>query len=146
VVTTNCSNNYGPYQFPKKLIPLILTRALAGEPPPIYGDGHQVRDWLYVVDHCTAIRAVLDGSAPGECWNIGGCNEKTNLEVVEAICGILDELRPLAAGRYREQIAFVADRPGHDRRYAIDAHKIERKLNWSPSETFESGLRKTIEW
>ncbi|QIY79936.1 dTDP-glucose 4,6-dehydratase [Chromobacterium violaceum] len=147
VLTTNCSNNYGPYHFPEKLIPLIILNALAGKPLPIYGDGQQVRDWLYVKDHCSAIRRVLEAGKLGETYNVGGWNEKTNLEVVNTICGILDQLRPRADGRpYREQIHFVSDRPGHDRRYAIDARKLERELGWKPAETFDSGIRKTIEW
>ncbi|ATP30232.1 dTDP-glucose 4,6-dehydratase [Chromobacterium violaceum] len=147
VLTTNCSNNYGPYHFPEKLIPLVILNALAGKPLPIYGDGQQVRDWLYVKDHCSAIRRVLEAGKLGETYNVGGWNEKTNLEVVNTICGILDQLRPRADGRpYREQIHFVSDRPGHDRRYAIDARKLERELGWKPAETFDSGIRKTIEW
>ena len=141
VVTTNCSNNYGPYQFPEKLIPLVIHNAINGKPLPIYGDGQQVRDWLYVGDHCSAIRAVLAKGAPGETYNIGGWNEKANLEVVNAICQILDELRPRADGQsYAQQITFVKDRPGHDRRYAIDARKIERELGWRPTETFDTGI------
>jgi dTDP-glucose 4,6-dehydratase len=144
---TNCSNNYGPYQFPEKLIPLVIDRALNGQPLPIYGDGQQVRDWLYVGDHCSAIRRVLAVSAPGETYNIGGNNEKTNIEVVKTICTRLDSLKPRTDGRsYSEQITFVKDRPGHDRRYAIDADKIRRELDWSPSETFESGIAKTVDW
>jgi dTDP-glucose 4,6-dehydratase len=147
VLTTNCSNNYGPYQFPEKLIPLVIRRALAGEPLPIYGDGQNIRDWLYVADHCTAIQCVLKRGRPGETYNIGAANEKTNLEVVHLICDILDEGKPRRDGKsYREQITFVKDRPGHDRRYAIDAGKIERELGWKPTETFESGLRKTVRW
>ncbi len=145
-LTTNCSNNYGPYHFPEKLIPLVINNALAGKPLPIYGDGQNVRDWLYVGDHCAALRAVLERGRVGETYNIGGCNEKTNLEVVHAICDLLDELKPRASGSYREQIAFIKDRPGHDRRYAIDAGKLARELGWQPSETFQSGLRKTVEW
>ncbi len=140
-LTTNCSNNYGPCQFPEKLIPLVLTNALAGKPLPIYGDGRNVRDWLYVKDHCAAIRTVLDEGMVGETYNVGGCNEKTN-----TLCDILDELRPRAAGSYREQITFVKDRPGHDRRYAIDARRIGRELGWRPAETFETGIRKTVQW
>jgi dTDP-glucose 4,6-dehydratase len=146
-LTTNCSNNYGPFQFPEKLIPLILLNALAGKPLPIYGDGKNVRDWLYVVDHCEAIRIVLDKGRPGETYNIGGNNEKTNLEVVETVCALLDELRPNASiGSYRSLITFVKDRPGHDRRYAIDPAKIARELDWQPQETFETGMRKTVDW
>lgn len=148
VLTTNCSNNYGPYHFPEKLIPLVILNALAGKPLPIYGDGSQVRDWLYVKDHCSAIRRVLEAGVPGETYNVGGWNEKTNLDVVKAICTLLDKLAPQAdpARRYAEQIAFVADRPGHDRRYAIDARKLERELGWKPQETFDSGIRKTVAW
>lgn len=147
VLTTNCSNNYGPYHFPEKLIPLIIHNGLAGKPLPIYGDGQQIRDWLYVSDHCSAIRRVLEAGWPGETYNIGGGNEKANLDVVHTLCAILDELAPRADGRpYREQITFVTDRPGHDRRYAIDAGKIERELGWKPVETFESGIRKTVRW
>jgi dTDP-glucose 4,6-dehydratase len=146
-LTTNCSNNYGPYHFPEKLIPLMITNALAGEPLPVYGDGQQVRDWLYVGDHCAAISRVLEAGRVGEVYNIGGWNEKTNLEVVHAVCSLLDELSPRADGQsYREQITRVADRPGHDRRYAIDARKIEAELGWKPQQTFETGLRKTVEW
>jgi dTDP-glucose 4,6-dehydratase len=147
VLTTNCSNNYGPYHFPEKLIPLVLLNALAGKPLPIYGDGQQVRDWLYVEDHCRAIARVLEAGKVGETYNIGGWNEKTNLEVVNTLCEVLDELKPRADGkRYAEQITYVKDRPGHDRRYAIDARKIERELGWKPQETFETGIRKTVEW
>jgi dTDP-glucose 4,6-dehydratase len=147
VVTTNCSNNYGPYHFPEKLIPLVILNALAGKPLPIYGDGQQVRDWLYVGDHCSAIREVLAGGKLGETYNIGGWNEKANLDVVKTICSILDQLRPRVDGKsYADQITFVKDRPGHDRRYAIDASKIERELGWKPAETFETGIRKTIQW
>lgn len=147
VLTTNCSNNYGPYQFPEKLIPLVLHRALSGQPLPIYGDGQQVRDWLYVGDHCAAIARVLEAGRSGEVYNVGGLNEQTNLEVVRTLCDLLDAARPRAdGGSYREQIRFVADRPGHDRRYAIDAGKIQRELGWRPAETFASGLRKTVEW
>ena len=147
VLTTNCSNNYGPYQFPEKLIPLVLHNALKGKPLPIYGDGQQVRDWLYVGDHCTAIRRVLEGGQLGETYNVGGWNEKPNLDVVHTLCAILDELRPRADGQpYKSQITYVKDRPGHDRRYAIDATKIERELGWKPAETFETGIRKTVEW
>jgi dTDP-glucose 4,6-dehydratase len=146
-LTTNCSNNYGPYHFPEKLVPLIISNARAGKPLPIYGDGQQVRDWLYVSDHCAAIRRVLEDGRLGETYNIGGWNEKANLDVVYTLCDILDELSPKASGgSYREQIAYVADRPGHDRRYAIDARKIERELGWRPAETFESGIRKTVQW
>lgn len=145
-LTTNCSNNYGPFHFPEKLIPLIIANARAGKPLPIYGDGQQIRDWLYVKDHCAAIRRVLADGCIGETYNIGGWNEKSNLDVVYALCDVLDELAPRAGGSYRQQITYVADRPGHDRRYAIDARKIERELGWKPVETFESGLRKTIEW
>jgi dTDP-glucose 4,6-dehydratase len=147
VLTTNCSNNYGPYHFPEKLIPLVILNALNGKPLPIYGDGMQVRDWLYVGDHCAAIRRVLEKGALGETYNVGGWNEKANLEVVKTICAILDELRPRPnGGSYAEQIRFVTDRPGHDRRYAIDASKLERELGWKPAETFATGIRKTIEW
>jgi dTDP-glucose 4,6-dehydratase len=147
VLTTNCSNNYGPYHFPEKLIPLCIHNALAGKPLPIYGDGQQRRDWLYVGDHCSAIRRVLEAGQVGEVYNVGGWNEMANLEVVTTLCDILDALNPRADGRsYREQIAFVADRPGHDRRYAIDARKLERELGWKPLETFESGIRKTVRW
>ncbi len=145
VLTGNCSNNYGPLQFPEKLIPLMIANALAGKPLPVYGDGQQVRDWLYVGDHCAALRRVLAAGTPGETYNIGGWNEKTNLEVVHTLCALLDELRP-AGTSYGAQIAFVTDRPGHDRRYAIDARKIERELGWRPAETFETGLRKTVQW
>ena len=147
VVTTNCSNNYGPFQFPEKLIPLVIHNALAGRPLPIYGDGRQVRDWLYVGDHCAAIRRVLEAGAPGAVYNVGGSSEMANIDVVHVLCGILDELRPRADGRsYREQIAFVQDRPGHDRRYAIDARKIAAELGWRPAETFASGIRRTVRW
>jgi len=147
VLTTNCSNNYGPYHFPEKLIPLCILNALNGKPLPIYGDGLQVRDWLYVKDHCSAIRTVLEKGVLGETYNIGGCNEKANIEVVKQICCILDELRPKSDGKsYVAQITFVKDRPGHDRRYAIDASKIERELGWKPAETFETGIRKTVQW
>lgn len=146
-LTTNCSNNYGPFHFPEKLIPLCLYNALKGAPLPIYGDGKQVRDWLYVLDHCRAIRLVLEAGQVGQTYNIGGRAEMANIDVVKTLCRILDEYRPLADGKsYCEQITFVADRPGHDRRYAIDATKIESELGWKPSETFVSGLRKTIEW
>jgi len=146
VLTTNCSNNYGPYHFPEKLIPLMIVNALAGKPLPVYGDGRQVRDWLYVKDHCTAIREVLARGRPGETYNIGGWNEKPNIEIVETVCRLLDEMRPDPAGPRSRLIAHVADRPGHDKRYAIDARKIERELGWRPSETFESGIRKTVAW
>lgn len=146
VVTTNCSNNYGPYQFPEKLIPLIITNALAEKPLPIYGDGLNVRDWLFVTDHCSAVRTVLSRGVPGETYNVGGWNEKTNLEVVHTVCDLLDELRPDPAGPHRRLITFVTDRPGHDRRYAIDAGKIHRELGWKPVQTFETGLRETVTW
>lgn len=146
VLTTNCSNNYGPFQFPEKLIPLMIVNALAGKALPIYGDGQNVRDWLYVRDHCNAIRAVIDRGRVGETYNIGGWNEKTNMEIVHTICSLLDELRPDSSGSYRRLITFVSDRPGHDRRYAIDARKIERELGWRPAETFETGIRRTLKW
>jgi len=146
VLTTNCSNNYGPYHFPEKLIPLMIVNALAGKPLPVYGDGMQVRDWLYVRDHCSAIRAVLAGGRIGETYNVGGWNEKPNIEIVHTVCALLDELRPHAEGSYKRLIRHVADRPGHDRRYAIDARKIERELGWRPAETFDSGIRKTVQW
>jgi len=146
VLTTNCSNNYGPYHFPEKLIPLMIANALGGKPLPVYGDGLNVRDWLYVGDHCAAIREVLARGTVGETYNVGGWNEMTNLDVVHTLCDLLDELSPRAAGSYREQITFVKDRPGHDRRYAIDARKLERELGWKPAETFETGLRKTVQW
>ena len=146
VLTTNCSNNYGPYHFPEKLIPLVILNALSGKPLPIYGDGQQVRDWLYVKDHCAAIRRVLEAGRLGETYNVGGWNEKANLDVVKTICAILDGLRPKPHGQYADQITFVTDRPGHDRRYAIDATKLERELGWKPRETFESGITKTIQW
>ncbi len=145
-LTTNCSNNYGPYQFPEKLIPLMIANALAGKSLPVYGDGQNVRDWLYVGDHCSAIREVLARGRTGETYNVGGWNEKTNLEVVHTLCDLLDQARPKAAGSYRDQIAYVTDRPGHDRRYAIDARKLERELGWKPAETFETGLAKTVRW
>jgi dTDP-glucose 4,6-dehydratase len=146
VLTTNCSNNYGPYQFPEKLIPLMIVNALAGKPLPIYGDGQQIRDWLYVKDHCDAICRVLEAGIPGQTYNIGGWNEKPNIEIVHIICGLLDELRPKDMGSYNNLINFVTDRPGHDRRYAIDASKIERELGWKPAETFETGILKTVQW
>lgn len=147
VLITNCSNNYGPYQFPEKLIPLMIVNALAGKPLPVYGDGMQVRDWLYVKDHCSAIRRVLEAGQPGEVYNVGGGNEKPNIEIVQTVCSLLDELHPKADGTpYAAQIAYVQDRPGHDRRYAVDARKIERALGWKPAETFESGIRKTVQW
>jgi dTDP-glucose 4,6-dehydratase len=147
VITTNCSNNYGPYHFPEKLIPLMIVNALAGKSLPVYGDGMQVRDWLYVKDHCDAIRRVLEAGAVGETYNVGGWNEKANIDIVRTICALLDELRPKSdCSSYASQIAFVKDRPGHDRRYAIDARKIERELGWKPAESFESGIRKTVQW
>jgi dTDP-glucose 4,6-dehydratase len=146
VLTTNCSNNYGPHHFPEKLIPLMIQHALEGKALPIYGDGKNVRDWLYVKDHCSAIRIVLANGRPGETYNVGGWNEKTNLEVVDTLCALLDEMKPKVRGSYREQISYVKDRPGHDRRYAIDAGKLERELGWKPAETFETGLRKTVDW
>ena len=147
VVTTNCSNNYGPYHFPEKLIPLCILNALNGKPLPIYGDGQQIRDWLYVKDHCSAIRRVLEAGKLGETYNVGGWNEKANLDVVNTLCAILDELKPRADGQsYATQITFVQDRPGHDRRYAIDARKLEKELGWKPKETFESGIKKTVQW
>ncbi|EPD43926.1 MULTISPECIES: dTDP-glucose 4,6-dehydratase [Delftia] len=147
VLTTNCSNNYGPLHFPEKLIPLMIVNALAGKPLPIYGDGMQVRDWLYVRDHCSAIRRVLEAGKLGETYNVGGWNEKPNVEIVNTVCALLDELRPKADGTsYAAQITYVKDRPGHDRRYAIDARKLERELGWKPAETFETGIRKTVQW
>lgn len=147
MLTTNCSNNYGPYHFPEKLIPLMIVNALAGKPLPVYGDGMQVRDWLYVKDHCSAIRRVLEAGRPGQTYNIGGWNEKPNIEIVQTVCTLLDELRPKADGTsYSAQISHVKDRPGHDRRYAIDAGKLQRELGWKPAETFESGIRKTVQW
>jgi dTDP-glucose 4,6-dehydratase len=152
VLTTNCSNNYGPYHFPEKLIPLMIVNALAGKPLPVYGDGQQIRDWLYVKDHCSAIRCVLAKGRVGEVYNVGGWNEKANLDIVHTICALLDELRPLTptphspSPTYRSLITFVTDRPGHDRRYAIDARKIECELDWKPAETFETGIRKTVQW
>ncbi|TAL42242.1 MAG: dTDP-glucose 4,6-dehydratase [Methylovulum sp.] len=147
VLTTNCSNNYGPYQFPEKLIPLLIANALADKALPVYGDGQQIRDWLYVGDHCSGIRCVLAAGRVGETYNIGGWNEMANLDIVDTVCALLDESRPRTDGKsYREQITFVTDRPGHDRRYAIDASKIERELGWKPAETFATGIRKTIQW
>lgn len=147
VLTTNCSNNYGPYHFPEKLIPLIIARALAGEPLPVYGDGKNVRDWLYVSDHCAAIRAVLEKGRPGETYNVGGDAERQNIEVVETICKLLDERRPREDGQPRaSQITYVADRPGHDRRYAIDASKLQGELGWRPQYTFEKGIAQTVDW
>jgi dTDP-glucose 4,6-dehydratase len=151
VLTTNCSNNYGPYHFPEKLIPLMIVNALAGKPLPVYGDGQQIRDWLYVKDHCSAIRRVLEAGKVSEIYNIGGWNEKPNLEIVHTVCALLDELAPpatrnLPLATYRSLITYVTDRPGHDRRYAIDASKIERELGWKPAETFDTGIRKTVEW
>jgi dTDP-glucose 4,6-dehydratase len=147
VLTTNCSNNYGPFHFPEKLIPLMIVNALAGKPLPVYGDGMQVRDWLYVKDHCSAIRRVLEAGRLGETYNVGGWNEKPNIEIVRTICALLDELSPRADGStYAKQITYVKDRPGHDRRYAIDARKIERELEWRPAETFDTGIRKTVQW
>ena len=145
-LTTNCSNNYGPYQFPEKLIPLVINNALSEKALPIYGDGMNVRDWLYVSDHCSGIRRVLEAGEPGQVYNIGGWNEMPNIDIVKIICGLLDELRPRANGTYADLISFVQDRPGHDRRYAIDARKMESKLDWRPTETFNSGIRKTVEW
>ncbi len=147
VLTTNCSNNYGPYHFPEKLIPLMIVNALAGKALPVYGDGMQIRDWLYVKDHCSAIRRVLEAGKISETYNVGGWNEKPNIEIVQRVCALLDELRPKADGTsYATQVTYVTDRPGHDRRYAIDARKIERELGWKPAETFETGIRKTVEW
>ncbi len=147
VLTTNCSNNYGPFHFPEKLIPLMIVNALAGKALPLYGDGKQVRDWLYVKDHCSAIRRVLEAGKLGETYNVGGWNEMQNVEIARTLCCLLDELRPRADGRsYQEQITYVTDRLGHDRRYAIDASKIERELGWKPAETFETGIRKTVDW
>jgi len=147
VLTTNCSNNYGPYHFPEKLIPLMIVNALAGKPLPVYGDGMQVRDWLYVKDHCSAIRRVLEAGRLGDVYNVGGWNEKPNIEIVKTICQLLDDMRPKADGtNYASQITYVTDRPGHDRRYAIDARKLEAELGWKPAETFETGIRKTVEW
>ncbi len=147
VLTTNCSNNYGPYHFPEKLIPLMIVNALAGKSLPVYGDGQQIRDWLYVKDHCSAIRRVLEAGKVGEVYNIGGWNEKPNIDIVHTVCALLDELRSRGDDKsYCEQITYVTDRPGHDRRYAIDAGKIERELGWKPAETFETGIRKTVQW
>ncbi|AEC21729.1 dTDP-glucose 4,6-dehydratase [Pusillimonas sp. T7-7] len=147
VLTTNCSNNYGPYHFPEKLIPLVIVNALAGKPLPIYGDGQQIRDWLYVKDHCSAIRRVLKAGTTGEIYNVGGWNEKPNIDIVNTICTLLDELQPRQDNKsYKEQISYVTDRPGHDRRYAIDARKLEQELGWRPAETFETGIRKTVQW
>lgn len=147
VLTTNCSNNYGPFHFPEKLIPLMIVNAQAGKALPVYGDGQQIRDWLYVKDHCSAIRRVLQAGTVGEVYNVGGWNEKPNLDIVHTVCALLDELKPRADGKpYKEQITYVTDRPGHDRRYAIDARKLEQELGWKPAETFESGIRKTVQW
>lgn len=147
VLTTNCSNNYGPFHFPEKLIPLMIVNALAGKPLPVYGDGQQIRDWLYVTDHCSAIRRVLEAGQLGETYNVGGWNEKPNLDIVHTVCALLDELKPRADDKpYQDQISYVTDRPGHDRRYAIDAHKIEQQLGWKPAETFDTGIRKTVQW
>jgi dTDP-glucose 4,6-dehydratase len=146
VLTTNCSNNYGPRQFPEKLIPLMITQALAGKPLPVYGDGLNVRDWLYVMDHCEAVRAVLDKGRPGETYNIGGASEMTNLDVVRTLCALLDAVRPRKGGGYADLITMVKDRPGHDRRYAVDARRIAGELGWQPRENFESGMRKTVDW
>lgn len=147
VLHTNCSNNYGPFHFPEKLIPLTIVNALAGKSLPVYGDGTQIRDWLFVKDHCNAIRRVLEAGRVGETYNVGGWNEMPNIEIVNTVCDLLDELRPRSDGkRYAEQICFVTDRPGHDRRYAIDATKIHRELGWKPAETFETGIRKTVQW
>ena len=147
VLTTNCSNNYGPYHFPEKLIPLMIVNALAGKPLPVYGDGMQIRDWLYVKDHCSAIRRVLEAGQLGETYNVGGWNEKPNIEIVQTICRLLDAQRPRADGQsYAAQITYVKDRPGHDRRYAVDARKLERELGWKPAETFDTGIAKTVQW
>jgi len=147
VLTTNCSNNYGPYHFPEKLIPLMIVNALAGKTLPVYGDGMQVRDWLFVKDHCSAIRRVLEAGVPGETYNVGGWNEKPNIDIVNTVCALLNEMSPRADGKhYADQITYVTDRPGHDRRYAIDATKIHRELGWKPAETFETGIRKTVRW
>ena len=147
VLTTNCSNNYGPYHFPEKLIPLMIVNALAGKPLPVYGDGQQIRDWLYVKDHCSAIRRVLEAGQLGETYNVGGWNEQANIDIVRLVCALLDEMQPRAdGGSYASQINFVTDRPGHDRRYAMDASKLHRELDWKPAETFETGIRKTVRW
>ena len=146
VVTTNCSNNYGPFHFPEKLIPLMIVNALAGSPLPVYGDGQQIRDWLYVKDHCSAIRRVLEAGRLGETYNVGGWNEKANIDIVKTVCALLDEMQPGSEGPYERLITYVKDRPGHDRRYAIDARKLERELGWRPAETFETGIRKTVRW
>ena len=147
VLTTNCSNNYGPFHFPEKLIPLMIVNAQAGKALPVYGDGQQIRDWLYVTDHCSAIRCVLAAGRLGEVYNVGGWNEKPNLDIVHTVCALLDELKPRADGKpYKDQITYVTDRPGHDRRYAIDARKLETELGWTPAETFETGIRKTVQW
>jgi dTDP-glucose 4,6-dehydratase len=146
VLTTNCSNNYGPYQFPEKLIPLMILNATQGKALPIYGDGMNVRDWLYVADHCAAIRTVLEQGRPGEIYNVGGWNEMPNIEIVKTVCALLDEMRPDPAGSYARLVTYVKDRPGHDRRYAIDASKIHRELGWKPAETFDTGIRKTVRW
>lgn len=146
VLTTNCSNNYGPYQFPEKLIPLVISNALARKPLPIYGDGLNIRDWLYVGDHCSAIRCVLDNGKIGETYNVGGHNERNNITIVKTICAILDEMRPHPDGSYANLITFVKDRPGHDRRYAIDSTKLQTQLGWKPKECFETGIRKTVQW
>jgi dTDP-glucose 4,6-dehydratase len=147
VLTTNCSNNYGPYHFPEKLIPLMIVNALAGKALPVYGDGQQIRDWLYVKDHCSAIRRVLEAGTVGEVYNVGGWNEKPNIDIVHTVCTLLDEMRPRTDGQpYSAQVTYVTDRPGHDRRYAIDARKLERELGWKPAETFETGIRKTVQW
>jgi dTDP-glucose 4,6-dehydratase len=146
-LTTNCSNNYGPYQFPEKLIPLMISNALAGKPLPVYGDGKNVRDWLYVLDHCEALRVVLERGRAGETYNIGGGAERANIDLVNTICGLLDKAAPRKGGaKYAELISFVKDRPGHDRRYAINSSKLARELGWTPRENFESGLRKTVDW
>jgi dTDP-glucose 4,6-dehydratase len=146
VLTTNCSNNYGPHQFPEKLIPLMIHQALAGKPLPVYGDGQNVRDWLFVLDHCEALRTVLEHGQPGEVYNIGGGAEMKNIDLVRTLCGLLDDARPRTGGSYLDLISFVKDRPGHDRRYAIDSRKIQRELGWQPRENFESGMRKTVRW